>query len=257
MESGAPGAAVSEEVSVDELVSRAQQGDEAAVSQLLALLRPRLRRFGLRLCGQAGEDALQEALLTLSGRLSEFRGQSDIYSWAYTLVRSACSRQTRGLENAPKEPMTPQIAEALGADSTNQGPEARLILRQRSEELNCALSRLDSEMRAAVVLRDVEELRAAEAAQILGISVAALKSRLHRGRKALAQALSDPERSMSGCPDVISGFSLEREGELDAGRCAELREHLAGCPDCLRRCQELDRAFEDARQLPADESRMT
>ena len=235
---------------LEALVERAQAGEVGALDALLEQLRPRLRRFGQRLCGQAGEDALQEALLALASQLASFRGESDVYSWAFALVRSACARQTRGLANAPKEALSAEVVERGPGSSEGRGPEAQLMARQRSEELNCALASLEGDLRAAVVLRDIEELRAAEAAAVLGISVAALKSRLHRGRRALAEALLDPSRAVRGCPDVIGSLSAQLEGDLDDERCADLRKHLDGCADCARRCLEFRKVIEGARLLP-------
>ncbi len=230
-------------------LAQAKAGEPGALDQLLGLLSPRLLRFGTRLCGQAGEDALQEALLTLSQRLHEFRGDSDIYSWAYALVRSACGRHTRGLANAPKLALSEDVLAELRQGDAVPGPEHRLLSRERSEVLSCALGALSEDQRAAVVLRDVEELSAQDAAAALGISVSALKSRLHRGRRALADLLR-AGGTRGPCPDVISPLSEQMEGELSAPRCAELEAHLASCAECSARCACLKKLLAECRRLP-------
>jgi RNA polymerase sigma-70 factor (ECF subfamily) len=84
-------------------------------------------------------------------------------------------------------------------------------------------------------------------AQVLGLSVEAVKSRLHRARVAvrerMAPLLGVPEPAGAvpnpGCPDVVELFSRHLEGEIGGSVCAQLEEHLRRCDHCRSRCDSL------------------
>jgi RNA polymerase sigma-70 factor (ECF subfamily) len=108
-----------------------------------------------------------------------------------------------------------------------------------------------------LILRDVEGFSAPEVAKILGVSVDAVKSRLHRARVAVRQALAPTfagpaTGSARGptCPDVLPLFSRHLEGEIDAGVCATMEAHLARCSYCRNACESLKRTLALCRELP-------
>jgi RNA polymerase sigma-70 factor (ECF subfamily) len=88
--------------------------------------------------------------------------------------------------------------------------------------------------REVLVLRDVEGLSAPEVGEVLGLSVEAVKSRLHRAaiavRERVAPALGAAEPPKPGCPDVLPLLSRHLEGELKPETCQEMERHLATCP---------------------------
>lgn len=114
--------------------------------------------------------------------------------------------------------------------------------------------------REVLVLRDVEGLSAPEVARVLGLSVDAVKSRLHRARLAVREALAPQLRSSSDepardpmCPDVLHLFSQHLEGDIDPAVCATMETHLAQCPRCRGTCASLKRTLAVCRQLPTPE----
>ena len=114
--------------------------------------------------------------------------------------------------------------------------------------LETALASLEPDEREVVLLRDVEGLSTREAADVLGLSVAALKSRLHRARAALRErvrALADnkPETTTPSCPDILQEFSKKLEGDLAAGACSRLEAHVAKCPACASRCKSIQQVL--------------
>ncbi|HEX9101865.1 MAG TPA: sigma factor-like helix-turn-helix DNA-binding protein, partial [Polyangia bacterium] len=108
-----------------------------------------------------------------------------------------------------------------------------------------AIGELAPAYREVLLLRDVEGLTAPEVASVLGLSVEAVKSRLHRARLAvrarvaplLAPATTAPPAS--GCPDVADLLSRHLEGDITAGACATMESHLAGCDRCRATCDSL------------------
>jgi RNA polymerase sigma-70 factor (ECF subfamily) len=107
-----------------------------------------------------------------------------------------------------------------------------------------------------VVLRDVEGLTAAEVAEVTGVSVAAVKSRLHRARTALRTHLlavvgGEPaEAAKPSCPDVLTMLSKKLEDEISPDVCAEMEVHVAGCPHCRGVCDSLKRTLALCKSLP-------
>lgn len=170
--------------SQDALLAAAQTGNVVALNQLLSVHRHGVYKFGLKVCRttEDTEDAVQQALWAATRAIRAFRGTaSSIASWLFTIVRRECVRllEANGRHSlACDRPLDDGFATATD-------PETKAMLRQRSEWLAAALSDLDPLHREIILLRDVQQKSAPAAAAQLGISVAALKSRLHRARAEL------------------------------------------------------------------------
>lgn len=231
---------------LNELLSRAQSGDRQALEALLATVAPSIHRFGVRMCRNVhdAEDVLQDTLLSVANHLADFEGRSSFSSWVFALTRSACVRKRRGLKNqAP-------VSDAGLSETQDSAPspETRAADHELAAALSSMLDGLSDDHREVILLRDVEGLSAPEAANVLGISVDALKSRLHRAREALRTALRpllEPqlERAASGCPDVVALWSKKLEGDLSQGDCSAMEKHLEGCPSCGAACDALKKAL--------------
>ena len=213
----------------DALLERARGGDATAMETLLTEVTPSVERFVRRMCpGSDADDVLQETLLSLATHLQSFEGRSALTSWVFTLTRTACSRQRRGLKNRPHETDdTVALMPDLSPD-----PEQRATDEELSQSLSRALASLTPEHREVILLRDIEGLTAPEAAASLDVSVDALKSRLHRARAALREALrpvieGDAAAASPGCPDVMTWWSRRLEDEVSTRDCAAIEEHGA------------------------------
>jgi RNA polymerase sigma-70 factor (ECF subfamily) len=231
---------------MEAIVEQAQKGDPVALERLLEQIAPRVLRFGLRMCKHTAdsEDVLQDTLLNILGHLHEFQGRSSFTSWVFMLTRSACIRRRRGLKNLPAAPLDELTSVLLSQDS----PETNASERQLGQIVEEALLKLPEEYREVVLLRDVESLTAPEAATALGLSVDALKSRLHRARQALREllrpALETRATTPSGtCPDIMLLWSRKLEGDLSALDCSEMEKHLSSCPSCNDTCHALRTAL--------------
>ena len=242
----------------DPLVLRARSGDAGALEELLAGVAPSIERFGRRMCGNPhdADDVLQDTLLSVATHLGEFEGRSSLLSWVFTLARNACSRRRRGLKNRP--PVSDdQAPEARDPAAT---PEERAANQELSDVLGRALDTLPDGYREVILLRDVEGLTAPDAATALGISVDALKSRLHRAREALRTALKPvleqgAATPSPGCPEVATLWSRKLEGELSQHDCATMEEHLKTCAACSTACDALKKALLACRRSAASEVR--
>ncbi len=116
-------------------------------------------------------------------------------------------------------------------------PEDVAAARETLRAVSRTLATMDPMYREVLLLRDVEGLRAAEVAEIAGISVAAVKSRLHRARSELrGRFMAPPSPS---CPSIELLVSRHLEGDLSPDVCATMEAHLDGCSSCKDGCDRL------------------
>jgi RNA polymerase sigma-70 factor (ECF subfamily) len=170
----------------DELMARAARGDATARAQLVELHRAVVFRHLRRLCRDEAqaEDLTQETFVTALQHLDGWRGEGTAKGWLLSIARSRFLMSRRGAA-ARHEPNETASLEALGLEAGWGAPMDPEALTARLEErsvLEQALASLDAESREVVTLRDLEGLSGEETAQALGVSVAAMKSRLHRAR---------------------------------------------------------------------------
>ncbi len=146
------------------------------------------------------EDALdlsQDAFLTVFRSIHRFRGDSALQTWIYRIViNHARNRQRwwRRRRRADEVSLDAVIAERgeLPAPARGASPEAALDQKQLSGRLWRALNRLPFDQRSALVLRELHGMRYVEIAFSLGVSNAAVKSRLARARQTLRSELRTP-----------------------------------------------------------------
>lgn len=172
-----------------ELVAAAQKGDETAFATLAERYSSRIHRILVRITADddTAQDALQDALLRAWKSIDRFEGRSGFSTW---LTRIAINEAYRTRQRAEARPAIP-LDDAIGERIPTWGnqPDEIFETREFLSALDAALVRLPEEYRAAVVLRDVEGFDTIEAASVLEIGEAALKSRLHRGRMALRREM--------------------------------------------------------------------
>jgi RNA polymerase sigma-70 factor, ECF subfamily len=241
-----------------ELLARAKGGDERAMDQLLGRHEVRVYRYGLRMCGneEDARDVLQETLVAAFRNLSAFRGDSQLSTWLYQIARSFCIKNRRRHEGEPAAHESVDAVEVRQVAAEDPASDNRTHARQVSKLIQAAIGTLQPDHREALVLRDVEGLTAEEAAEVVGIEVAALKSRLHRARSALKQQLAavlDEKEDVLGCPELAEELSEYAGSEIDQAACARIEEHLARCSRCASACESLKRTVSMCRAIPGGE----
>jgi len=176
-----------EAVSDEDLVQRGAEGDRAAFEELVERHGSALFSFAARACGSArdAEDAVQDSLLAAWRHANTFRGEASARSWLFSVLLHACHRGRRRRAGEPEHHATIEEAASLAADL----PDAveRAASGEASAMLERALSMLSHDSREILLLRDIEGLSGPETAAALGLSLAAMKSRLHRARIELKQ----------------------------------------------------------------------
>jgi RNA polymerase sigma factor (sigma-70 family) len=166
----------------EHVVSAAQHGDPRAISTLVSGSHAHVRRFAHSLCStpEDAEDAAQEALIVLYRKIGTLRVAAALASWMFQIVRNECIRRSR------------MVLRGVGSDAALDlecSAEDAALARLEMERIVACIAGLAPEQRAVLVLRDMRGMSGAATAQALGLSRAAMKSRLHRARQTLRQQL--------------------------------------------------------------------
>lgn len=172
------------------LVERAQDGDRLAFEELVRRHAERLYAVVLRFLGDGreAEDVTQEAFLRAWRGIGGFKGRSSFYTWLCRIgLNEAKRRAGRGAARESPTPLDDDARDAV--PDLREAPETRAAAGELREALERAVRALEPEYRAPLILRDVEGLSTAEAAEAMGLGEAAFKSRLHRARLAVREAI--------------------------------------------------------------------
>ncbi|HEY6346373.1 MAG TPA: sigma-70 family RNA polymerase sigma factor [Bryobacteraceae bacterium] len=180
-----------------ELVSRAQSGDNEAFAELVGRYQNKIYRLARNITqsNEDAEDILQETFLKAYSHLDGFQRNSKFYTW---IVRIAVNESLMKLRKRKSDRTVP-LDEPLdtGEESVareiavwDDNPEQRYSREEMQEILDEAVESLKPDFRTVFMLRDIEELSTEETAQMLDISIPAVKSRLLRARLALREKLT-------------------------------------------------------------------
>lgn len=138
---------------------------------------------------QDAEDVAQEAFISAYRAFERFRGESKVTTWLYRITVNAALMRLRKDKKA--RTLTQTGLDDLVIPDWSDAPFRAARDSELGDRMRDGIEMLPDDLKAAVVLRDMEELSNAEAAEVVGISVPALKSRLHRGRVLLRKHLEE------------------------------------------------------------------
>ncbi|HEY2788653.1 MAG TPA: RNA polymerase subunit sigma-70 [Gaiellales bacterium] len=221
---------------------RARAGDEDAFRELTGPYQRELQLHIYRIVGstQDAEDLLQETLLAAWRGLRRFEGRASVRAWLYRIATNRSLDALRAGRRRPAEGRTPSLPEPTRWNEpvwlepypdalleqipdAAPGPEARYETREAiALAFVVGLQHLPPQQRAVLVLRDVLGYRAAEVAEMLETSPAAVNSLLRRAREAFESRLPAAERERAPLPasrlerDIVGRFAATVEnGDLD------------------------------------------
>lgn len=168
----------------EELIIAAQGGDKKLLNMLLERHYDRIYAICRRITGQESDamDATQEALLAIVKGLEKFDGRAKFTTWSYRVVTNACLDELRRKKRRIADALPDEEAGELAIDAT-QSPEDAVTARL---DIDAALLEVPEEFRVAVVLRDLCDMDYADIAETLQIPPGTVRSRISRGRAALA-----------------------------------------------------------------------
>ena len=167
------------------LTRKAAEGDISAFETLVRHHQLAVVRVCVNLLGDdhAAQDAAQDTFFTAWRAIGRFRGDAKFSTWLYRIATNRCLKELKR-RSAATEPM-PELPSVEGL------PHEHLEAAERLAAVAAAVRRLPAEQQAPFLLREVEELPYNEIADVLGVSVSAVKSRIYRARAELARGLDD------------------------------------------------------------------
>ncbi|WP_049562792.1 RNA polymerase sigma factor [Nonomuraea sp. SBT364] len=163
------------------LIAGAQEGDAESIAALVSGSHPHVRRFARSLCAtpEDAEDAAQEALIILYRKIGTLRASGALASWLFRIVRNECLRRTRQLTWRAEPAPEPAARSA----------EEEVLDRLETGRVAAAIAALPADQRRVLIMRDIQGISGRMVADALGLSVPAMKSRLHRARAAVHHTL--------------------------------------------------------------------
>jgi RNA polymerase sigma-70 factor (ECF subfamily) len=179
-----------------ELVTLAQGGDTRAFDELVRRYRDKVYRLSYKILRHEEDaaEALQDAFLSAYRGLKNFKSESTFSTWLYRIATNASlmkyRRRREGHVSLEQSQTVDGTNEPLQIPDWSAQPLAELLTHETREVMEEGIQKLPEELRTVFTLRDLEGLSNAEVAEILDLSVAAVKSRLHRARIALRDRLN-------------------------------------------------------------------
>jgi RNA polymerase sigma-70 factor, ECF subfamily len=185
------------------LFDRLRAGDGTALEPLMERFASRVYRVAHGVTGNAAdaEEVVQDVFLTLFRKAASFEGRAALGTWLYRIAVNTALNKRRGKRSQVEEPLEDHLPRYT-ADGHREGdrsflladwsqmPDEVLLSQEGRGIVRAAVECLPAHYRVVLVLRDVEELSSEEVAEIVGDSVASVKSRLHRARMALREQLT-------------------------------------------------------------------
>jgi RNA polymerase sigma-70 factor (ECF subfamily) len=174
------------------LIKRIVRGNAAAFATLVERYEQRLFTVAYRVLNhyEAAADATQETFLNIYQALAKFNGESEFSTWAYRIAFNTAISHKRRLKRTQS---LDQLQENLGHDIASEAtrPGAGLERGEDQHQLQAALAKLSEEHQTVLILKDLEGWKYEEIAELTGLPIGTVRSRIHRARLELRQ-LIDP-----------------------------------------------------------------
>jgi RNA polymerase sigma-70 factor (ECF subfamily) len=193
-------AAPAPEPSDEELVARARAKDFAAFEKLLDRYEDKIFRLAFRFVRNEtdAKEVLQDTFLTIWRKLDTFKGDAQFSSWLYRVAANAALMRLRSQRRHPEistEELPIGYLDNYGqlpptSENWAKRPDDELASGELRQHIQAAVDALPEIYRTVFLIRDVEGLSTEETAEVLAISVPTVKTRLHRARIALRDAIT-------------------------------------------------------------------
>jgi len=199
------------ELADDALVRMAQQGDTRAFDELVVRYRDKVYRLSFKILRNEDDaaEALQDAFTSAFRGLKNFKSESTFSTWLYRVATNASLMKYRKRRDdhlsLEQSQSAQRDAEPLSIPDWSQQPLEELLDAETRQVMEEGLRRLAEDLRTVFILRDEEGHSNAEVAEMLDLSVAAVKSRLHRARIALRDRLDRYFRDRMTLKDRMRG----------------------------------------------------
>ena len=199
-------------MSEEQLIRRAQQGDNGAFEELLLLHQKKVYNLCLRMSANPDDalDLSQEAFLRAWRSLGQYQFEANFSTWLFRLTSNICIDFLRRKKRRQETSLTESYDDSdegaeLSVPDAQPGPEQQAITNETKIELARAMEQLSPEHREILQLRVIEDLQYEQIADILGVRVGTVKSRLARARLALRKILKAGNYFDSASSEPVEG----------------------------------------------------
>ncbi len=177
------------------LLSRLRAGDEDAFREFVDAHRDRIVTVVARVAGSAAdaEDLAQDAFLKAFGAIDRFKGQSALFTWLYRIAVNTARDHVESRRRRPTVPLHDEHGRAHDPPADAESPPDALLRGERALAVHQALQALPEPFRTTLILREMEGHTYEEVAEILGISIGTVESRIFRARCRLRALLGNEE----------------------------------------------------------------
>ena len=178
----------------NKLIKDILDGDKQAFSELVRRHEDTVFSFAFKVCRdrEKAEEALQDTFVNVYRKLHQFDGKSKFSTWLYSIVTNNCLMKNR---QRKIDEVSVRLDEEHGVEVSHPSggptPLETVMSDELQKKLDSAILTLPVDYRVVFVLRDIEGLSAQETAEVLNLTVAAVKSRLHRARSTLREQLTE------------------------------------------------------------------
>jgi len=187
------------EISAEEalFVQRLRANDDAAYDELVRVYNASIFHVAYRMLGDSGDasDVVQEIFLKVFRNINGFKGESSLKTWIFRIAFSEILNRLRWWKRRYRHATVSLDEDQNGnghgyrlSDAT-PGPEQILQSKEQEQAIQQALKKLSSDHRSIIILRDIEGFSYGEIAEVLGVSIGTVKSRLARARADLKKSL--------------------------------------------------------------------
>jgi RNA polymerase sigma-70 factor (ECF subfamily) len=193
------------------LVKRIKEGDEEAFREMVERYHARIYSlsYGVLRNAEDAEEATQDSFLTLYRKISTFDESKKFFSWFYRVALNQAYSRARRRKPVTTVPIDEYVPRFRGGDGQGspefaawvEGVEDEVIARNLAERAEEFIAELPEPYRDVIWMVDVEEMKPADVAETLDITIAALKSRLHRARLYVRQRLAE----VTAVPEASGG----------------------------------------------------
>jgi RNA polymerase sigma-70 factor (ECF subfamily) len=178
-------------------VVRLKANEDAAYDELVRVYNTQIFHVAFRMLGDSGDaaDVVQEIFLKVFRNINGFKGESSLKTWIFRIALSEILNRLRWWKRRHRQTTVSLDDEHDGegngyhVSDTRPTPEQALQHREQEQAIQGALAKLTSDHRSIVILRDIEGFSYGEIADVLGVSIGTVKSRLARARADLKKAL--------------------------------------------------------------------
>lgn len=191
--------AITTDMTDHDLIAQFKEGSMEAMETIVDRYENRIFNFGLKMCGQFqdAEDITQDTFLNAFRYLDSFREETKLKNWLFKIAATACIRKRRKKKCEPDHELSLDsfmnkdgIQETYDIPDWSDDPSDKVIQAEMNAVINDSIKTLPHKYKLVFNLRDIEGFSTKETADILGISIVSVKTRLHRARLALREKIS-------------------------------------------------------------------